>query len=447
MSEVRLPDPRRSWAVLIGADRFPLADDLPDLPAVPRNLSVLQAVLTDPDAGTFEPSHCRRVDGEVTVGDVGAMLDEAVEAATDVLFVYYAGHGLVDDQGRLYLALTGTNERRVRYGGLSVDLLKEHLATSPASARILILDCCFSGRAVEAMGASSEGPLAGALAGPGFYILASTSANTPSYAPVGETHTAFTGALIEGLELPEPLTLNQLYHHVDRKLADRSLPRPQCLAGNTGGELVLVRPSGRPRQLLPGAEPTDVVHFPAKAESTFSGWTRAALGLVAAVVVFVVVFSASHLLAGASTSANLALTAAIAAGFLTIMVRRETARLTLDRRTLRVSYGRRKVLYLNWSDIAFLGEVRDRAYGRLLLVRLRPGVSIPDSTNTVMLNLNGHRYVRIGYLPACRLDDMRVDPFELRAAVERYTAGRLYRTERQMFDLDRRLPGAAGERR
>ena len=51
------PDPRRSYAVLIGASTFASAE-LADLPAVAGNLTGLAAVLTDPALGAFPPGRC-----------------------------------------------------------------------------------------------------------------------------------------------------------------------------------------------------------------------------------------------------------------------------------------------------------------------------------------------------------------------------------------------------
>jgi len=89
----------------------------------------------------------------------------------------------------------------------------------------------------------------------GTYTLTSSSANTPAFAPAGDPYTAFTGALVEALDQPTPLSLNDIYSWVDRALAARGLPRPQQRATNTAGELALVR--GPSHQPPPDAQPPD----------------------------------------------------------------------------------------------------------------------------------------------------------------------------------------------
>ncbi|MBN0048695.1 caspase family protein [Streptomyces actuosus] len=188
----QFPDPGRSRAVLIGTGSHTEGSGLTDLPAVHTNLAALRAVLTDPDTGVLPPEHCVTAADPGTPAEAGAVLACAAQQATDLLLVYYSGHGLVDDRGRLHLALPQTEPGQPRWSSLPFDTLREELLDSPAVIRVLILDCCFSGRAIEAMG-GPDGEISGQIDIAGTYTLASTSATTVSYAPRGAAHTAFTG--------------------------------------------------------------------------------------------------------------------------------------------------------------------------------------------------------------------------------------------------------------
>ena len=115
MSQPRFPDPARSRAVLIGASRFTAAGpDLPDIPAVEANLTALRQVLTNPDTGVLRPELCRVLVDPTSTHEVGTAISEAAATTTDLLLVYYAGHGLVDDCGQLHLALAHTHPHRAR---------------------------------------------------------------------------------------------------------------------------------------------------------------------------------------------------------------------------------------------------------------------------------------------------------------------------------------------
>ena len=238
MPEPWFPDPAASRAVLIGSSAFDSAD-LPDLPAVGHNLDALHQVFTDPGHGVI--GECTVLaDQEVSDAKVGIALSEAAAEATDLLLVYYAGHGVLDDDGRLHLAHPGTSLDHVGWTSLSVDLIKRDLGRARARARVLVLDCCFSGRAVAAM-ADSRSLVAGQLDLSGTYTLASTTATAPSHAPPDKRYTSFTNALLGSLAQPDPLTLDGIYSRIDAELDGLGLPRPQHNATNNVASLGLTR--------------------------------------------------------------------------------------------------------------------------------------------------------------------------------------------------------------
>jgi hypothetical protein len=110
---------------------------------------------------------------------------------------------------------------------------------------VVILDCCYSGRAVGGMADTTE-TVANEATVEGTYLLASAPPNRQALSPPGESYTAFTGALLtlirEGVPNgPELLQLDAIYRHVRDTLKRRALPEPQIRVDNTAGELALVR--------------------------------------------------------------------------------------------------------------------------------------------------------------------------------------------------------------
>ncbi|WP_410608052.1 caspase, EACC1-associated type [Amycolatopsis sp. lyj-109] len=253
MTRPRFPDAASSRAVLIGVSHYE-SGELPPLPAVRANLADLRAALTDPDVGTVTGSGCRVLGDDAVPADVGSALAAAGREADDLLLVYYAGHGVLDVDGVLHLALRTTSEEQPGWTAVSINLIKRELGRARARTRVLVVDCCFSGRAVEAM-AAPAGLVAGQLRLTGGVTLASGPANEPSRAPVGWRHTAFTGALLSALANPEPLTLNGIYRHTDATLDGLGLPRPRYEAVDSAQDLALVRgPAARPEP--PESRPT-----------------------------------------------------------------------------------------------------------------------------------------------------------------------------------------------
>ncbi|ARF58648.1 caspase family protein [Streptomyces gilvosporeus] len=255
MSGRRFPHGPTSRAVLIGTSRFGHTG-LPDIPSVEANLGALKAALTDPAHGLLASEHCRVVSDPADQAAVGAALSWAVREAEDLLLVYYAGHGVLDGDGLLHLALVYTDVENIGFTAVPIELLKRQVGEARARSRVLLLDCCFSGRAVSAM-AEPTNLAVGQLDVSGTYTLTSTTKTAPAHAPSGARYTAFTGALLESLGAPAALTLDEIHRAVDRDLHSRGLPRPQRRSAGAAGSLALVRgPVGTPGAVPPPPRPS-----------------------------------------------------------------------------------------------------------------------------------------------------------------------------------------------
>jgi hypothetical protein len=239
---VRLPDPRRSYAVLIGSSRYGPAG-LSDLPAVAGNLAGLASVLTDPALGGFPRDRCIVVPDPASAGAAGRTLREYAARAEDTLLVYWAGHGWPGPGDEFHLGVTGGADG-LSPGALAVGLVREAMLSSPAAHRILILDCCFSGRVVPVTGVTYA--LLGQAATEGADVLVSAPPSPVYFSRPKETCTAFTGALIGIMRNgipggPELLTLGTIYGQLLYALASRGLPRPQQSGTGTAARLALAR--------------------------------------------------------------------------------------------------------------------------------------------------------------------------------------------------------------
>ena len=151
-----LPDQEQSRAILIGVGRYQ-DPNLPDLPAVANNLIDLANVLTGA-YGVLPASKCAVISEPRDVPSLGRQLRRVAEEALDLLLVYYAGHGLIGSESyELYLALQESLYDDPYYTALPFDGIRRAMRDSPARTRVLILDCCFSGRAIEDVMAEPAG--------------------------------------------------------------------------------------------------------------------------------------------------------------------------------------------------------------------------------------------------------------------------------------------------
>ncbi|WP_185932927.1 caspase, EACC1-associated type [Streptomyces sp. WAC 01325] len=257
---MRLPDPQRSYAVLIGASAYRSAQ-LADLPAVRNNLYDLAAVLTDPALGGLPVSRCVVLPDPADARTVYRALRQYAAAAQDTLLVYFAGHGLTGPRNELYLSLTDTEPEELKVSALAFDLIRDVLTDCAADNRVVILDCCFSGRAIQDMG-SSDDTFLGQVGVEGTYVLTSAAASAVALAPTGATHTSFTGELLRLLRTgvsggPDFLTFGEIYRRLLYSTTTRGLPTPKQRGTGTVHLLALTRnPAAiRPSQTIPTGWP------------------------------------------------------------------------------------------------------------------------------------------------------------------------------------------------
>ncbi|MGA5361175.1 caspase, EACC1-associated type [Streptomyces purpurascens] len=293
-----------SNVVLIGCHRYTA---LEELPAVERNLTSLRDMLTNPRVwgvgGRIEMVQQPSDDREVL-----SAVKRAARSARDTLVVYYAGHGLIDPfTDELYLALTESREEELYVErALRFELLRRVIGSSGADKKVLLLDCCYSGLALSgAMGGDGATHAADHAIVEGVCVITSASETARSVAPPRERFTAFTGALLDTLEMGVPgagayLDMTTLYDTIKSKLEvrripeleARRLPEPQMRNRNTAGRICIARnlapaqaspssPAERPRPLPPSVdglrlEPSQVRIYSADGDVTGSGFLIAA---------------------------------------------------------------------------------------------------------------------------------------------------------------------------
>ncbi|MCX4878141.1 caspase family protein [Streptomyces sp. NBC_00847] len=228
-----------SRAVLVGASAFTTLDDLP---AVRANVPALKDLLGDPVLH-LAAEHCQTLVDPASSREVSAAVRSAAQEATDTLLIYYAGHGLIDPgTGQLHLAVPDSDRYSVFDTAVPYEWIKRSVATSGATRRIVILDCCYSARA---FGVQSESVAALAEID-GTYLMAAAAETAVALSPPGEPYTAFTGELLDllqgGVASPSQfLDLDAVFDQLTRRLQAKGRPRPQSLCRNSLGSWPFAR--------------------------------------------------------------------------------------------------------------------------------------------------------------------------------------------------------------
>ena len=144
-----------SLAILIGISSY-RDPSFTAVPAAAHSLRAMHQILVnerlcgwpyDQVVVIPDPVDCRRLSGNIR--------RMARQTAGDLL-LYFVGHGTLGETGDLILALADTDEDTVEDSGLEYSRIRSALIGSPARIKAVILDCCYSGRAIDALAAESE---------------------------------------------------------------------------------------------------------------------------------------------------------------------------------------------------------------------------------------------------------------------------------------------------
>ena len=249
---------------------------LRQLVAPAQDAEALARVLGDPAIGGFavktllnQPSH--QVNREIEAFF-------ANRAKDDLLLLYFSGHGVKDEEGRLYFATPDTDRKLLRTTAVAATLLDDVMQHSRSRRQVLILDCCYSGafargmthRADEAVGAGEY-----FKEGRGQFVL--TASDALQYAFEGDTvsgegvRSVFTHTLVRGLETGEAdldgdgmISCDELYDYLHERVTDR-MPqqKPRKWAFAVEGEIIIarnpypvVKPAALPAELQQSIEDT-----------------------------------------------------------------------------------------------------------------------------------------------------------------------------------------------
>jgi len=227
--------PVGSRAVLIGVSDYEHSDEFPSIRAARNSLQVMRALLTDPALCGWALGQITVIENPASAPDLADQVADLAESTTGVLLLYYVGHGVLSSRGELCLTVTTTRPIRPKHSALAWDDFAEILRTTPARARFAILDCCFAGQAIEALGADGAASVADITHVQGVYTLTATTRNRTAHVPApGEQDTlctSFTGELQELIRSGIPgkpawLTLGDIYPALRQRLLSRALLVP-----------------------------------------------------------------------------------------------------------------------------------------------------------------------------------------------------------------------------
>ena len=231
-----------------------------------RDAEALAEVLGNPDIGDFDVTLLMDEEEREIRREIAWLYYR--RKRSDLLLLYYSGHGIRDAHGDLYLATRDTEMDIAGAMALSASFVREQLDKSNSQRKVVVLDCCHSGAFAKAGLGDSVGT-EDAFAGSGYgrVILTASDALELSWEGdewLGENKpSVFTNFLVEGLRTGKAdldgdgkIVLDELYDYVYERVMTSGYAKqtPHKWARKVEGQIVVAR-SPRPPARTAGLPP------------------------------------------------------------------------------------------------------------------------------------------------------------------------------------------------
>ena len=188
----------RKVALLIGVSEY--GEGIPSLSAPLNDVAAMERVLKNPNMGGFD-------EVEPLINPDLAAMQKAVQQIfanchkDDLVLLFFSGHGITDDNNRLYLATKGTSKDFYQATSVPASFIQDRSLESYAKRQVIVLDCCYSGAFAEGWQAKSVGiHLEKELGAEGRVVLTSSTATQTSFQQEDEELSLYTQFLVEGIE-------------------------------------------------------------------------------------------------------------------------------------------------------------------------------------------------------------------------------------------------------
>ena len=146
----KLPDGRTRWAVVIGVSKYKNVPPHSQLQFAHRDAEEFARFLRSPQGGALSPGHLRLLtDESATVGGIRATLHHWLPQASqpgDIVYLFFAGHGVVGEQGKGYFVAHDSDPQNLHATGVSFDEVNLALSSKVRAGLVVLLaDACHAG--------------------------------------------------------------------------------------------------------------------------------------------------------------------------------------------------------------------------------------------------------------------------------------------------------------
>ena len=241
------------YALIIGNNQY---DDpkLAQLKTPAADSQALAKVLADKSIGSFDQVTplINKNESEIRRA-ISAFLTN--KKPDDLVLVYFSGHGVLDDRGRLFLSLKDTETTLLKATAIPSTFISDEMDSCRSRRQILILDCCHSGAFARGTKGEQKAVTEATFEGSGYGRVVMTASDSTQYALEGDQVirqtdlSLFTHFLLEGLKTGEAdtdhdghISLDEWYDYTYAKVVSET-PRqiPHRWSYNQQGDLIIAR--------------------------------------------------------------------------------------------------------------------------------------------------------------------------------------------------------------
>ena len=241
-------------ALLIGVSEYQAG--LNPLPGAVKDVEAMQRVLKHPEMGEFD-------EVKTLTNPEPIAMQEAIEtlfsgrAKDDLALLFFSGHGVKDDNNRLYFAtrLTRKNPKGdlVKATAVPAGFVQDVMSNSRCKRQVVLLDCCFSGAFAEGMTAKDDGTVdvQKQLGGEGRAVLTSSTSTQFSFEQQGSELSVYTRYIVEGIETGAAdtdsdgsISIDELHEYAQKKVQEAApAMKPKIYAVEEGFRIRLAKAS------------------------------------------------------------------------------------------------------------------------------------------------------------------------------------------------------------
>ncbi|CAG0946310.1 hypothetical protein ANRL1_02902 [Anaerolineae bacterium] len=188
-------------------------------------------------------------------------------APDDLLLLYFSGHGVLDEQGQLYLTAADTERSLLSGTAIPAAFVSGEMDRSRSRRQVLVLDCCHSG----AFEKGSKGALGASVGtktvfgGSGYGRIVLTATDATQYAWEGNKvigdaieNSLFTHYLLEGLRTGQAdsdgdghISVEEMYDYAARRVIEQTAKqKPYMWRFEKEGTFIIAR-NPKPRAVEP----------------------------------------------------------------------------------------------------------------------------------------------------------------------------------------------------